>query len=622
MPPTNTSHDPSQGASAEPRDVRELRSRFGSVVRAVEFDAAGEAVVYVDPERCVEVLRHLKDAQGYDMLRDVTALDWGGGRPIEVVYELWSTEESRPLRVKAAVPLDRPELKSTYGLWRAADWLERETYDMFGIKFDGHPDLRRILMPENYAEGYPLRKDFPLRGRFTRAEQTRRALSLQLEDIYSLEELELAPEEGDDGGGRPLSGRVARQVAQAPGVSARAVRAEPGRRVPGLETEHMLLNLGPQHPATHGVLRLVCELDGETIVRCIPHIGYLHSGFEKLGEYRDWNQNIPLTDRMDYLAPMMYNIGYALAVEKLLGVEITPRCKVIRVICCELNRILSHLLWVGTTAIDIGAFTPFLYTFQERERIYNLHEAYTGARLTTSVTRVGGMMADVPPGWLDGVHHFVETFPKTLDEVERLLTKNSIWVGRTQGVGAIGSEEAVNYGLCGPNLRAAGVAYDVRKDRPYLDYETYDFDVPVGEYGDTYDRYLCRMEEMRQSVRILEQALERVPDGPINVADERVILPPKSEVMNSIDGMIAHFKLVMEGLKVPAGEVWYSIESSKGELGFYLVADGGSKPVRCRYRTPSFMNMSVLPRLVQGELIADIIAVNASIDIVLGEIDR
>ncbi len=356
--------------------------------------------------------------------------------------------------------------------------------------------------------------------------------------------------------------------------------------------------------------------------RVIPHVGYLHSGFEKLGEYRHYNQIIPLTDRMDYLAPMMYNIGYALSVERLLGIEVTPRCQVIRVICSELNRILSHLLWVGTTAIDIGAFTPFLYTFQERERIYNLHEAYTGARLTTSVTRVGGMMADVPPGWLDGVRHFVETLPKTLDEVERLLTTNSIWVGRTQGVGAVGAADAINLGFCGPNLRASGVAYDVRKDNPYLDYETYDFDVPVGEYGDTYDRYLCRMEEMRQSLRILEQALARVPDGPINVGDERVVLPPKSEVMNSIDGMIAHFKLVMEGLKVPAGEVWSSIESSKGELGFFLVADGGSKPVRCRYRTPSFMNMSVLPSLVQGELIADIIAVNASIDIVLGEIDR
>ena len=612
MPASRTlSGNAKEKAASERPDVKELQSRFGAAIRSTEVDAAGEPVVFIDPQRNIETLKYLRDTQGYDMLNDVTALDVGGGRPIQVVYQLWSTDESRPLRVKAEVPLERPKLSSVVELWRSANWLEREVYDMFGITFDGHPDHRRILMPENYEEGYPLRKDFPLRGRFTRAEQTRRALARDLEDIYSLEELAVAGEGGDDAAARSL-GRV-------PGVSVGKPRRGLG---PDLGSRNMILNIGPQHPATHGVLRLVCELDGETIVKCTPHIGYLHTGFEKLGEYRTWNQNIPLTDRMDYLAPMIYNIGYALAVEKLLGLEVTPRCKVIRVICCELNRILSHLIWIGTTAIDIGAFTPFLYTFQERERIYNLHEAYAGARMTTSVSRVGGMMADVPPGWLDGVREFVETFPATLDETERLLSQNSIWIGRTQGVGAMGAADAINSGMCGPNLRASGVPYDLRKDKPYLDYEKYDFDVPVGEYGDTYDRYLVRMEEMRQSIRILEQALDRVPGGSINVNDPRIILPPKSEVMNSIDGMIAHFKLVMEGLKVPAGEVWYSLESSKGELGFYLVADGGPKPIRCRYRTPSFMNMSNLPALVEGELIADLIAVNASIDIVLGEIDR
>jgi len=587
-------------SAVEQADVTELRSRFGEAIRSAGFDAAGETVVFVDPDRSFEVLRHLRDSRGYDMLKDVTGLDYGGGRPIQVIYQLWSTSESRPLRVKVEVPLDRPKLASAYETWRGANWLEREVYDLFGIRFEGHPDLRRILMPENYAEGYPLRKDFPLRGRFTRAEQTRRALALELEDIYSLEELAIASQS------RRRTDRIGKG------------EADGGK----LATQNMILNIGPQHPATHGVLRIVVELDGETIVKCTPHIGYLHTGFEKLAEYRTWNQNIPLTDRMEYLAPMMYNIGYALAVETLLGIEATPRCTVIRVICMELNRILSHLIWVGTTAIDIGAFTPFLYTFQERERIYNLHEAYCGARMTTSVSRIGGMLADVPPGWLDGVREFVETLPKTLKEVDRLLTQNSIWIGRTQGVGVMGGAAAINNGLCGPNLRASGVAYDVRKDKPYLNYDSYDFDVPVGEYGDTYDRYLVRMEEMWQSLRILEQALDRVPGGPINVDDPRVILPPKSTVMNSIDGMISHFKLVMEGLKVPAGEVWYPIESSKGELGLFLVADGGPKPVRCRYRTPSFMNMSNLAALVEGELIADVIAVNASIDIVLGEIDR
>jgi NADH-quinone oxidoreductase subunit D len=391
---------------------------------------------------------------------------------------------------------------------------------------------------------------------------------------------------------------------------------------PELHGEHMLINIGPQHPATHGVLRLVLELDGETVMRCIPHIGYLHSSFEKLGEYRTWNQIIPLTDRMDYLAPLIYNCAYAMAVEKLMGIEVTERCKVVRVICMELDRIFSHLLWIGTTAIDIGAFTVFLWTFQERERIYTLHEKLTGARITTSATRIGGMMADLPAGWTDELRHFLNTFPKTIDEVETLLTNNQIWIGRNQNVGVISGADALNCGLTGANLRASGVDYDVRKDRPYYDYETYDFDVPVGEHGDCYDRYLCRMEEMRQSVRILHQALDRLPGGPINAADPRVILPGKTDAMLDMESMIHHFKVVMEGVRAPMDESWFSVESSKGELGMYVVSDGGSKPVRWRVRGPSFINLSALPKMVEGHLLSDVIAVNASLDIVLGEIDR
>ncbi|MBW3555024.1 MAG: NADH dehydrogenase (quinone) subunit D [Gemmatimonadetes bacterium] len=384
----------------------------------------------------------------------------------------------------------------------------------------------------------------------------------------------------------------------------------------------MLINIGPQHPATHGVLRLVLELDGETVIRCIPHIGYLHSSFEKLGEYRTWNQIIPLTDRMDYLAPLIYNVAFVAAVEKLMGIEITPRCKIARVMLMELDRIFSHLLWIGTTGIDIGAFTVFLYTFQERERIYNMHEALTGARITTSATRVGGMMADFPPGFTDEIQHFVDTLPKTLDEVETLLSTNNLWIGRNKGIGRISAKDAVSAGLTGPNLRASGVDYDVRKDRPYYDYETYDFDVIVGEEGDNYDRYLCRMEEMRQSLRILQQTLDRLPDGPMNVDDPRVILPSKTDAMNDMESMIHHFKVVMEGVKAPPGESWFGVESSKGELGMYVVSDGGSKPVRWRVRGPSFVNMSALPQMVEGHMLSDVIATNASIDIVLGEIDR
>ncbi len=391
---------------------------------------------------------------------------------------------------------------------------------------------------------------------------------------------------------------------------------------PELRGEHMLINIGPQHPATHGVLRLVVELDGETVVRVTPHIGYLHSSFEKLGEYRGWNQIVPLTDRMDYLAPLIYNCAYAMAVEKLMGIEVTERCKVVRVILMELDRIFGHLLWLGTTAMDIGATTVFLYAFQERERIYTLHEKYTGARITTSATRIGGMMADLPVGWTDELRHFIDTLPKTLDEIDSLLTNNQIWISRTQDIGAIGPEDAINYGLSGPNLRASGVPYDVRKDRPYYDYETYDFEVPVGEHGDVYDRYLVRMEEVRQSLRIIRQALDRLPDGPINVDDPRVILPGKTDAMSDMESMIHHFKLVMEGIKAPPGESWFSVEASKGELGMYVVSDGGSKPVRWRVRGPSFVNISAISKLAEGHLLSDLITINASLDIVLGEIDR
>ena len=393
---------------------------------------------------------------------------------------------------------------------------------------------------------------------------------------------------------------------------------------PDFSSERMLINIGPQHPATHGVLRLVCELDGETVEKVTPHIGYLHSGFEKLGEYRGWNQVVPLTDRMDYLAPLIYNCAYVMSVEKLMGIEVTERCKVTRVILMEMDRIFGHLLWLGTTAIDVGAFTPFLYAFQQREKVYTLHEALTGARITTSATRVGGLMADLPEGWTQAVRDWINDLPKTLDEIDYLLTTNAIHLGRTQGVGVISAEDAINYGFTGPNLRASGVPYDVRKDKPYYDYETYDFDVPIGEYGDCYDRYLCRMEEMRQSIRILHQALDRLPDGPMDVQDPRITLPTKTDAMNDMESMIHHFKLITDGIKAPsAGDSWFSVEASKGELGMYVVAEEGStKPVRWRVRPPSFVNLSVIPKLAEGHLVSDLIMINASLDIVLGEIDR
>jgi NADH-quinone oxidoreductase subunit D len=427
-----------------------------------------------------------------------------------------------------------------------------------------------------------------------------------------------------------MSKRTVELAVATPGVDARGealrvplVAAEPTPPPePDVGGEHLLINLGPQHPATHGVLRLVVELDGETVVRVIPHLGYLHSGFEKLGEYRHYNQIIPLTDRTDYLSPMANNVALALAAETLMGIAITPRCTVLRVIACEMSRIISHMVWLGTTAIDLGAFTPFLWAFQERERIYNLQEMWTGARLTTSLTRIGGLMADIPDGFVEGLRHFVQTFPKTLGEIDRVLTRNAIWAGRTQGIGVLTADEAINYSLSGPMLRASGVPWDMRKDQPYLDYETYDFEVPVGEHGDVYDRYLVRLEECYQSNRILEQALARLPDGPINVEDPRVILPSKSRAMNDMEAMIYHFKQVMEGVKAPVGEAYVGVENPKGELGYYFVSDGTAKPVRWRIRPPAFINLAAISKMAEGHLLSDLIAINASVDIVMGEVDR
>ncbi|MCL7926413.1 MAG: NADH dehydrogenase (quinone) subunit D [marine benthic group bacterium] len=609
-----TGTPPAEGGADTDPAIQALRRRFDSAILSVHTDAVDVPCAVIDPASNYDVLEFLKTdpAMAYDLLVDVMGVDIGGGRPIRVWYQLWSMRHGRQLRIECRVPYENLELRSVTPLWRTANWLEREVWDMYGVTFTGHPDLRRILMPENYDEGFPLRKEFPLRGRFARSEQVRRALERKGEEIYAREELEMA-------------GVLAATEEDAPSdelIPELSMKIGPELLADGLEADRMVINMGPQHPATHGVLRLVLQLDGENVERCIPHIGYLHTGFEKTCEYREWNQVVPYTDRMDYLAPMIYNIAYAGAVESLLGIEITPRCRAVRLILSELNRLLGHLLWLGTTAMDIGATTVFIYTFGERETIYNLHEAYCGSRITNSATRIGGMLADLPAGWLEACRDFVRRLPETLDESERLLTRNSIWMARTMDIGVIDAETALNFGLTGPNLRASGIAYDVRKARPYLGYDEYDFDVPVGVTGDTYDRYLVRLEEMRQSIRILEQALDRVPDGPINVSDPAVILPPKSEAMGSIDAMIAHFKLVMEGLQVPAGEVWYSVEATKGELGIGIVSDGGSKPVRCRFRAPSFVNLSALPYLVEGGLVSDVIAVNASIDIVLGEIDR
>lgn len=394
--------------------------------------------------------------------------------------------------------------------------------------------------------------------------------------------------------------------------------------IKGLTTDRMILNMGPQHPATHGTLRLVLELEGEKVVKAEPHIGYLHSGFEKLGEYKTYNQWITLSDRMNYLSPLCNNIGFAQAVEKLIGLEIPERAKYIRVILAELSRIADHLVWVGTHALDIGAMTAFLYGFEAREWLYDLFEHTTGARLTTSYTRVGGFLKDVPEDFEELVKQFIKKFPKVLKQLHGLLTRNRIWMDRIRGIGYLSKEDAINYGVTGPVLRGSGIDYDVRKNFPYLIYDRLDFEIPVCDDGDVYSRYLVRMEEMAQSLKITEQCIKDFPDGPVNVADEKYKLPEKEKVYHTIEGLIHHFKNVMpgHGFPVPAGEIYDATEAPNGELGFYLVSDGTNKPIRLRVRPPSFVNFAPFDVLMRGNMVSDAVAILGSLNIIAGELDR
>ncbi len=384
----------------------------------------------------------------------------------------------------------------------------------------------------------------------------------------------------------------------------------------------MTINMGPQHPATHGVLRLVLELDGEIIVKVTPHIGHLHRGVEKLGENRTYHQFIPLTDRLDYTNAMGNNLAYVLAVEKLLGIEIPKRAQYLRVMMAELQRIAAHLIWLGTHVLDLGATTPIFYTFREREDILRIFDDVAGGRLTPTYMRIGGVSKDLPDGAKEKVNNFVQAFPDHLKEYETLLTENVIWLKRTKGVGILPKEDALSWGVTGPTLRGSGVKWDVRKAFPYSSYDEFDFDIPVGSVGDVYDRYVVRLREMEWSNKIVRQAIERLPDGPVISPEPKVALPPKEAVMSDMASLIRHFKIVSEGFYPPKGEVYASVESAKGELGFYVISDGTNHPFRVRIRPPSFLNLSALPKMVEGSLIADVVTTIGSIDIVLGEIDR
>ncbi|HSV73746.1 MAG TPA: NADH dehydrogenase (quinone) subunit D [Chthonomonadales bacterium] len=395
-----------------------------------------------------------------------------------------------------------------------------------------------------------------------------------------------------------------------------------GVQIDPIDESTMVVNMGPQHPATHGVLRLVIELDGETVVKCTPHMGYLHTGIEKTGEYQTYMKAVTITDRIDYLASHTNNLAYALAVERLLGVEPPPRGHYLRVVLSEVQRIASHLVWLGTHALDIGAMTVYFFAFREREKLLDLTEMMSGVRMMPSWIVPGGLRGDAPEGWFERVKAVMDELPRRLDDYETLLDQNPIWRLRTQGVGIVSVDDCLALGVSGPTLRASGLAHDLRKAAPYCRFEDFDFGVPTGKFGDVYDRYRVRMAEMRQSREIVKQAVERMPDGPVNVDNRKVVPPPRAELDSSMEAVIHHFKLWTEGFRPPVGEAYVPIEGPRGEIGFYIVSDGSGYPWRMHERPPTFMNLQALARMAEGRLLADLVAIIGSIDIVLGEIDR
>ncbi len=407
----------------------------------------------------------------------------------------------------------------------------------------------------------------------------------------------------------------ARELNRAP-VRQQGVQLDP------IDDTTMVINMGPQHPSTHGVLRIVLELDGETIVRATPHMGYVHTGIEKEGEYQTYLKAVTITDRMDYLSAHINNLAYTLSVEKLLDIAPPPRGQYMRVVLSELQRIASHLVWLGTHALDIGAMTVFFYAFREREALMDLNEMMAGVRMMPSWIVPGGLRGDSPPGWLERCKAFIDVFPYKVDEYETLVDQNPIWRERTQGIGVITPEECYALGVSGPTLRGSGVAHDLRKAVPYCSFDEFKFEIPIGEHGDVYDRYRVRMSEMRQSREIVKQALENMPGGPVNVDDRKVVPPPRPELDSSMEAVIHHFKLWTEGFSPPVGEAYVPVESPKGEIGFYIVSNGSPNPWRMHERPPSFMNLQALSKMCEGRLIADVVAIIGSIDIVLGEIDR
>jgi NADH-quinone oxidoreductase subunit C/D len=551
----------------------DLRAKFPHV----NFDynyANGGNVLSIPKEYLVAVMKHFKDSGRFDFLMHVAGADYPErAKRFDIVYELFSSRTMERLRVKTQAG-ENETVPTILHVWKAADWFERETFDMFGIKFDGNANLNRRFLVHQEFKGWPLRKDYPA---------DLQQHSTMASPIYFDNDPNYKPDPDKD-------------------------------LVP--------LNIGPSHPATHGTLRVMVQLDGERVDRANVELGFLHRCFEKMAETHPYNQVIPYTDRLNYCSAPMNNVGYCKAVEKLLGVEVPPKAQAIRIILCELSRVIDHIVCIAANAVDLGALTGFFHLFVYREKVYTLFEKLCGARLTVSMTRVGGMANNPPEGWYKDVLAFVEEMKVGVDELDKLLTGNKIWIERTRGVGAIRAQEAIEWGYTGPCLRAAGVNLDLRKAEPYYGYDQLDFDIPVGTSGDVYDRYLVRVAEMRQSLKIIEQVAKNIPSGDWTIRDKNIVLPEKKDVYGNIEGLMNHFMLVIKGLRPPVGEIYDYTEAANGELGFYLVSDNSARPYRLKVRPPCFAIYQSFPQQITGGQVADVIAILGSMNLIAGELDR
>ncbi len=575
--------------------VKELQRKFGEESFRQEQTADDILTFHIKGDQTHDVLSFLKTGvdQPFSMLYDLTAIDERNRQhafgtddiSFTVVYHLTSFERNQDIRIKVNLQEEFPSQPSITSLWPMANWYEREVYDMFGINFTGHPHLRRILMPQNW-EGHPLRKEHPARA--TEMEP------FEYTDDYladQVEAYEFIPEEW-------------------------------GMERSSEDADYMFLNLGPQHPGTHGVLRLVLQLEGEDIVDIVPDIGYHHRGAEKMAERQSWHTFIPYTDRIDYLGGVMNNLPYCLAVEKLGGINLPERAQVIRVMMCELFRIASHLVWYATFAQDIGQLSPVFYMFSDRERAFDLVSAVCGARMHPNWFRIGGVAQDLPDGWEKLFEEFVSYMRKRLWEYDRMVLGNRIFQARTKGIGIYTKQEAIEWGVTGPGLRACGYDWDFRKKRPYSGYDQFDFEIPTAANGDCYDRALVRVEEMRQSLRIIEQCIQNMPDGAYKSDHPRATPPDKKHTMKDIETLITHFLNVSWGPVIPQGEAFMGIEATKGNNGYYLISDGSTAPYRARIRTPSFPHMQMVPFISKGYTVADLLVIIGSVDFVLADIDR